>query len=58
MASIKLNVKHLYNMYVDCVKRYDDPQFQINNNLVDHTCDVLHVVSLQHILGFVTFICD
>ncbi len=60
MASIKLNVKHLYNIdyIVDYIERYDDPQFQIVNNLVYHTCDVLHMVSLQHILGFVTFICD
>ncbi len=58
MASIKLNVKHLYNMYGDYIEKYDYPQFQIFNNLADHTCDVLHMVSLQHILGFATFICD
>jgi hypothetical protein len=58
VASIKLNVKDLYNMYVHFIERYDDPQFQISNNLVDHICDVLHMVSLQHILRFATFICD
>jgi len=44
VTSIIITIVDLYAMYVDPLKRYDNPQFQMFNNLVTNICDVFHMV--------------
>lgn len=40
MTSIIVNIINIYVMYVDPLKRYNHPQFQMFNDLVINSCEV------------------
>jgi hypothetical protein len=44
VTSTIVTIVDLYAMYVDPLKRYNHPQFQMFNNLVTNICDVFHMV--------------